>query len=94
MVEYCEIQKNGIFENSRFSAWAQNSLQSSHKLLVMTEKVKTVIGCIFLLPDFFNFADTLYTFLGMFIAAWGLFTGFDEKFFWWYANRWFDILTN
>ena len=52
MVEYCEIFKNHIFENSRFSAWAQNSLRSSHKLLDMTEKVKTVIECYFLLPDF------------------------------------------
>ena len=35
-----------------FFAWAQNSLQSSLKVLVLTEKVKTVIGCNFLLPDF------------------------------------------
>ena len=26
MVEYCEIFKMAIFENSRFSAWAQNSV--------------------------------------------------------------------
>ena len=47
MAEYCEI-----FENSKFSAWAHNSLLSSHKVLVTTEKVKTVIDCYFLLPDF------------------------------------------
>ena len=52
MVEYCENFQNRIFENSRFSAWAQNSLRSSNKLLDVTEKDKTVIECYFLLPDF------------------------------------------
>jgi len=49
MVEYCE---NGVFENSKFSAQAQNSLLISHKILVMTEKVKSVIESYLLLPDF------------------------------------------
>ena len=43
---------NSIFEISRSSSLAQNLLQSFHKLLVMIEKVKTMNGYYFLLPDF------------------------------------------
>ena len=52
MVEYCEIFKMEFSKILDFFAQAQNSLQSSNKVLVMTEKVKTVIGCFFLLLDF------------------------------------------
>ena len=52
MVEYCEVFEMAIFENSRFSALAQNSLLSYHKVIVTTEKVKTVIQCNFLLSNF------------------------------------------
>ena len=52
MVEYCEIFQHDIFENSRFFAWAENSLKNSHKVKVMIEKVRTGIGCYFLSPDF------------------------------------------
>ena len=41
---HCKIKTNDISENSRFSAWAQNSLWSSNKVLVVSEKVKFVIG--------------------------------------------------
>ena len=44
--------QNGVFENSRNLAQAQNSLLSSHKVLLTIEKVKTAVGPYFLLPDF------------------------------------------
>ena len=49
---------NDICESSRFSTYAQISLQNSQKVLIMTEKIKTVIECYFLLP-YFYLADTL-----------------------------------
>ena len=51
MVEYCEIFKIAFSKILGFSAQAQNSLYSSHKILATIEKVKTAIGCYFLLPD-------------------------------------------
>ena len=35
---------NGICGNSRFFTWTQKSLQTFQKVILMTEKVKTVIG--------------------------------------------------
>ena len=46
------IFENDICENSRFSIYAKISLQVSQKVLVLTEKIKTVIGCYFLSPFF------------------------------------------
>ena len=40
------------FRKFQISAQAQNLLSSPHKILDMTEKVKIVIECYFLLPDF------------------------------------------
>ena len=47
MVEYCEILKMEFSKILDFLQ-AQNSLQSSYKVLVMTEKVKIVIAYWFL----------------------------------------------
>ena len=44
--------KHDIFENSRFSASAQNSQLSFRMISVMIEKVKTMIGFCSLLLDF------------------------------------------
>ena len=49
---------NGICENSRFSAQAQNSLLSSHKILKGLRKSKLLFGATFCYPNL-NLTDSL-----------------------------------